>query len=152
MLSACGGFIPPNQALNMNGIRGVLAGVTNERFIPRLRLATLGPFVCSARLSPHRDGLEQAGHGGRRGEMTELDGPEGYNFSCSSPVFHFLLPPRGTEGSDLLVWDNMQRGRAKGLQKPELETTRKEDLYIKEVEESGLRERWLGPRWTKKEA
>lgn len=40
-------------------------------------------------------------------------------------------PPPGNGGLNLLVWVNMQGGH--GLQKPELETARKEDLYIRAV-------------------
>lgn len=45
--------------------------------------------------------------------------------------FSSLSPPPGNGGLNLLVWVNMQGGH--GLQKPELETARKEDLYIRAV-------------------
>lgn len=99
-------YSPPCQALNMNGIRGVLAGVTNERFIPRLRLATLGWHFCTLRNTSSRR-IEQAGREGRGGEMTARTGRPILWFFSRFPFF--LLPPGETEGLDLLVWVNMQR-------------------------------------------
>lgn len=126
-LLACG-FIPPHQALNMNGIRWGCSQWSPRTIYTKIANRDSGAFVRSANYL--LIATDWTGSRTRRQGWGEQDGSEGH-YQCFCP-FSFFFSSLRDGGSGLLVWVNTQGWH--GLQKPELEKgIRKEDLYIKAV-------------------